>query len=151
MANRSTEKLRAFADRLTTLRAEALRKDLAPELRGTVLKLVADEFRGEVDPYGKKWAPLKRERTRNKKARKKGKRGGQKILQNTGRLRASIDVRAQGSALVFSLPVAYATFHQSGTRHMVDRKIVPDAGPSPIWNDALRRDVQRLLKERMAA
>ena len=76
-----TEKLRAFTAKLEGLRAEQLRRDLAPALRGTVMKLVADEFRKEQDPYGKSWAPLKRERRRNRNARRRGRRGGQKILQ----------------------------------------------------------------------
>jgi hypothetical protein len=142
-------KLSDFATRVAQLRRERLAPVVAEGLQGTVLKLLADQFRKEVDPYGKPWAPLKRERPRNAKARKKGRRGAQKILQNTGLLRASGSTAVIGGRISVRFPVSYATFPQSGTKHSEARKLVPDAGPSQTWNAALKRDAGALLKQLM--
>jgi len=72
-------------------------------------KDVLDHFNKEEDPDGKKWAKLKRKRRR-------GKTSKGKILQDTGRLRASIRHKVvKDEAVVFTV-VDYAKTHQEGIR-----------------------------------
>lgn len=119
----------------------------AQSLKGAVMKLTADQFKAESDPYGARWAPLKRERTRNRKARKKGRKGGHKIGQDTGRMRASLSVSAQGRQLVIGYPVEYAEWFNDGTRRQASRLLVPSSarGLGPKWNDVIAREVKAAL------
>lgn len=83
------------------------------------VKLTADTFRSQRDPYGTPWAPLKRERTRDKRARiqreAKGlKSRGQKILIKTSRMRNSATAIHNGNSGGVAIPVGYAASHQHG-------------------------------------
>lgn len=69
-------------------------------LAGTALKLIADGFRSERDPYGKSWPPLKH-------------RNG-KILRDTGRLANSYIATPTGDGLRIRTNVHYAAIHQYG-------------------------------------
>lgn len=118
------------------------------------LKLLADEFQTERDPYGRPWAPLKL-------------RNG-KILSATGRLRNSASLGLQpGGGFSISLTAAYAATHQYGAtirprrarmlawkvrgsgksyfaKEVVipKRQMIPEAstgGYGPIWAAALGR------------
>jgi phage gpG-like protein len=99
--------------------------ELAQRISAAGMKLVADEFKTETDPYGNKWAPLARERGRNKRARLRamaaGKKvKGQKILQDTGRMKNSVGAVPRGNTARLVIPTWYAAVHQSGgkfTRH----------------------------------
>lgn len=73
---------------------------LGTELSATALKLVADGFRGERDPYGKPWAPLKH-------------RVG-KILRDTGRLAASFQAAPTSDGISIRTNASYAAVHQYG-------------------------------------
>lgn len=85
---------------------------------------VDDTFRKQEDPYGGRWAPLSAATIKAKR-----KRGGiQKILQDTGRMRATANYRVQGSVLQVGLSDRKAAFHQYGTRRMPARPILPDRG-----------------------
>ncbi len=94
--------------------------------------------RGQT-PDGAPWPPLKRQRARNKRAAKAGKRAGahtgQKPLLDSGILMASMSARAAsanairavtGGAGAASLEqgsnVNYGGFHQNGTRHIPRRQ-----------------------------
>lgn len=73
---------------------------LGTELSAAALQLIADGFRGERDPYGKPWAPLKH-------------RVG-KILRDTGRLASSFVATPTSDGLSIRTNVAYAAVHQYG-------------------------------------
>ena len=79
-------------------------------------------FRREIDPYGKKWQPLSSATIAYKQ------RMGYplKILTRTGRMRSSARYVLQGKAvkIIVDFP---SRFHQSGTRRMPKRQILPDA------------------------
>lgn len=73
-------------------------RNLAAEARHQV-----DEgFRLERDPYGKKWAPL---------VRRKGM-----ILQDKGRMAASVATEPNLNGFKIDIPVVYAGPHQYGTK-----------------------------------
>jgi phage gpG-like protein len=93
--------------------------ELAMRISAAGMKLVADEFKTETDPYGKPWAPLKRERTRNRRARLRAvaagrKAKGQKILQDTGRMKNSVGAAPRGFTARLTIPTWYAAVHQNG-------------------------------------
>jgi len=121
----------------------------AQRLPPAIMKASADQFRGEVDPYGKKWEPLKRERKRNKKARKQGKKGGQKIGQDTGRMRGSLSVRADGKRVTAIYAASYAGFFSNGTRFQTPRHLLPvnARGLGPTWDAMIRREMKAALDE----
>ncbi len=85
------------------------------------LKRVEQGFRSEVDPYGKKWAALSPATISQKE------RLGYplKILTRTGNMRRSPKYIVQGKSvkIVASHP---SEFHQSGTRKMPQRQILPE-------------------------
>jgi phage gpG-like protein len=93
---------------------EVVAKNMAEE----AMSLVGQGFQDEEDPYGKAWDALKRRKGR--------------ILQDTGRLRSSWHVkRIDTTGFTIAAGVKYARFHQDGTRRMLARRMVPDAGNLP--------------------
>lgn len=87
------------------------------------VKLTNDTFRNQRDPYGRAWAPLARERGRDKRARlrveAKGKKArGQKILIDTARMRNSTAPIHMGRSGGVAIPTGYASVHQDGGRIM---------------------------------
>ena len=95
--------------------------ELAMRISAAGMKLVADEFNQEKDPYGKPWAPLARERPRNRRARLRAiargrKPKGQKILQDTGRMRGSAGAAPRGNTARLVIPTWYAAVHQNVAR-----------------------------------
>jgi phage gpG-like protein len=111
------------------------------------LKNLSDQFRKSVDPYGKPWAPLGRDRARNIKANKKRVAKGKparasKVLVDTGRLAASPAFKVANGQLRVFLPVQYASYHQDGTKRIPRRQILPEeatGGLGPIWTKSANK------------
>lgn len=80
-------------------------------------------FRDQVDPYQNSWAKLASSTLRQKVKRKRIL----KINQSTGILRASLSYQASGDRVVVGFGVNYARYHQTGTRRMPKRQLLPDA------------------------
>lgn len=95
----SFTQLRALREKIAGLPSDIVKGELAQVLSGTALKLIADEFKYGVDPYGRKWKPVKR--------------GGQPLIK-TGRLRASFSARPAPGGISIDTTVAYAAVHQNG-------------------------------------
>ncbi|RCJ20144.1 hypothetical protein A6S26_05330 [Nostoc sp. ATCC 43529] len=108
-----------MADIIITLDDLAARQDLAEiehrlyNLRPAfasmgeyMVRKTEQNFKGERDPDGVAWDPLSA-------AYRKRKRGT-KILTESGRLRASITYRADGTQVVVGCNVKYARAHQYG-------------------------------------
>lgn len=110
-----------------------LRRKLAVNLAEECVELVREGFEAEADPYGKAWAPTQR---------------GGRILQDTGRMRSSVNRTVTESTVKVSVPVEYAGFHQGGTSRMPARKVVPDEGDlPPRWEARLDEVAEDLLTE----
>lgn len=93
--------------------------------------LVATEFRSATDPTGKPWAPLKRRRRGQQ-------RRGKPLNGITGRFARSFVVLPSVHGFTVSTPREHARFHQSGTRKMVARQIVPSGGQlTDKWRGAI--------------
>ena len=99
--------LRALRDRIAGLREPAFMTSLAQKLGEEARTQVMDGFRGERDPYGNPWQPLSRLRPRDK-----GTAG--KILQDTGRMMASVAMAPAPNGFRIDIPVKYARIHQYG-------------------------------------
>jgi hypothetical protein len=101
------------------LEGGAFKTTLAQLIAAGGVKLTMDTFRKQADPYGQAWKPLKRERSRDKRARlrrqAKGlKSRGQKILVKTSRMRNSTTAIQNGSSGGVAIPTGYAASHQNG-------------------------------------
>ncbi len=154
--------------------------ELAQRISAAGLKLVADEFRAEQDPYGKPWAPLARERPRNRRARLRAiaagrKPKGQKILQDTGRMRSSVGAAPRDHTARLVIPTWYAAVHQNGarftreptlreqiTRSMAgraprlssttvipQRMMLPDGDLPTLWRLTFEKESNLLLSQKM--
>ena len=94
---------------------EKVLADLTPLYKeiGEVLLLQTDErFRREVDPSGIPWKPNTAYTLRLKKQQRRIMR----ILQSTGRMRASVSYQASREGVVAGTNVQYARLHQLGGR-----------------------------------
>lgn len=78
------------------------REDLSRVCGEAAAKMVSDEFRRGVDPYGTPWEPLRSRR-------------GQPLLL-TGRLRASFAVQVVPNGFRIDATAVYAKYHQYGTK-----------------------------------
>lgn len=130
-----TPGLDAATTRLRELAAQG--KDLGPALAEIGEKEVTNillRFEHEEDPQGNPWATL--QRPRRKRRGKRRRRGiSDKLLQDTGRLKGSIQSQVLGgSVLLVGSNVEYAPFHQFGTVFIPAR---PFLGVSDDLKDAI--------------
>jgi len=125
------------------------------------VKLTMDTFRNQRDPYGRQWAPLARERARDRTARLLAERRGrmprgQKILIDTSRMRNSTAPIHMGRSGGVAIPTGYAAVHQDGGRvmrggHQIGviprRMMLPDRqqGLPGTWQRMIQRETVGLL------
>jgi hypothetical protein len=106
---------------LQSLRLGAYLPSLAQLVAVGGVKLTMDTFRAQRDPYGSPWAPLARERTRDRRARLRAmargqKPRGQKILIDKARMKNSTTAIHVGRSGGVAIPTGYAAVHQNGAR-----------------------------------
>lgn len=143
-----------FRRRIASVVPELLPK-LANRIGVAFVKEVGNQFRESRDPYGNAWAPVFRDRKRDRRARARRQAKGlppraDKPLIDTGRLRASATARVEGDSVRVALPVEYASYHQYGTRAIQRRQILPEGstgGLGPHWGGAATKEATALLKE----
>jgi phage gpG-like protein len=121
------DQLRALAGKLLNLPAE--RERLHQQLGGAAIKLVADGFRSESDPYGVAWSPL---------LHREGL-----ILRDSGRMAQSVYFETTPTGIRLVFPVIYAATHHYGRPDfgIPSRKLGPseDLGMPPRWGDTFNR------------
>lgn len=84
------------------------------------LSLTQESFASAQDPYGRAWTEL-------------AYRRGQP-LRDTGRLYNSLTIRTSGGGFTLFSNVAYAGYHQTGTRSIPRRAYFPDGRGVPrFW------------------
>lgn len=128
---------------------------LAKRIGAAFVKQVGDEFRESRDPYGNAWAPVQRNRLRDRRARARRASAGKppkadKPLIDTGRLRGSVVARSEGDEVRVALPVSYASYHQYGTRTIKRRQILPESdtgGLGARWSAAASKEAIAVLNE----
>jgi Phage virion morphogenesis family len=118
-----------LAARLAEL--EAIPSRIAKDVADRIEALIAEEFASEHDAYGRPWAPLLPQTVRRK-------RGDTRILKDTGALAGATQVRATAGAGIEITSIETGQYHQTGTKHMVPRKILPDGSDLPLsWEQAI--------------
>lgn len=105
------------------------------------------QFDDGVDPYGQEWAPL----AESTLAQTPDRQGGP--LDNTGAMRAGILVApSSGAGITITFDADYAQFHQTGTKNMPARKILPEEELPESWEEAIAEAVsdaaERTMKRR---
>ncbi len=120
------EALSNISARMDRARAEASRRVAA-----AITAVIDREFATGTDPRGVPWAPLK------KSTLARGRRPPP--LTDTGKMRASVVV--SGGSLDVSI-ASPAGFHQSGTRYMRARPIVPTGPGAAKWVAAVNAAIQ---------
>jgi hypothetical protein len=112
--------------------------EIADGMSDAALALVAESFGREADPFGKAWKPRKVSTNRP-------------ILRGkTNRLVRWRKAFVNQHGYRISSTAPYAGYHQSGTRHMPARKMVPTGRLPPKWASEFRgvfiRRMHALLK-----
>lgn len=120
------------------------------EVPATASREVAEQITGRLDagfsagtdPYGRGWAPLAPATLR------KGRHPPP--LTDTRRLRSGTVARPRAGAGVALLTGdAYGGYHQTGTRHMPARPILPRGSMPATWNAIIRTAVANAARRRM--
>lgn len=102
----------------------------ASQAAGDIKGLIAEQFAGEADPYGNAWASHSGATV---------KRWGEHAILDLSGAMKSIDVRpSSGAGITVTLGADYGRFHQTGTRNMPRRAVLPYAGLPARWSDAIR-------------
>lgn len=117
----------------------------APRLLGVISRNLAEEsltlaalgYRAARDPYGAAWAP------------RKSPGGGRALLVRTGAMRNSAAVlSATIRFFVIAYVMAYAIFHQRGTRKMARRSVLPRGSQLPgSWVSAYGEVVDDIMTD----
>lgn len=156
---RNLASLEGIQRRLTAVAQGKYLPELGKRVSAALMKEVADEFRQSRDPYGNLWAPVHRDRAKDRRARarrvaKKLAARADKPLIDTGRMRASVIARVIGSEVRVAIPVEYASYHQYGTRSIARRQMLPEADTGGLghrWTQAINREAiavsNKALKE----
>lgn len=148
---RNIGNLERFQRQLKTV-PQAMPK-LAERVGVALVKQVMDEFRESRDPYGKPWAPVARNRKRDRRARNKRISKGlavrsDKPLLDTGRLRGSTGYAVAGTSVRVFLSANYASYHDKGTRRIKQRQILPSDGRlGEKWQRAIEVEAKRTIAD----
>lgn len=104
---------------------------VAQEASGDVRRLLFEQIAAQTDPYGAAWAPHKESTLK--------RWGEHPVLDLTGDMIGGIDVApSAGAGINITLGEKYSAFHQTGTRYMPARPILPDRGIPESWVSAIR-------------
>ncbi len=122
--------LRDLADRLAQL--EGIPSRIAGEVAAKISASLQSQFDGGVNAYGNAWKPLLPQTVRRKG-------GDSRILRRTDALSAATVAKPTAGAGIEISTLDYGRFHQTGTKHMVARKILPDGSALPKpWSEAIQ-------------
>lgn len=117
--------------------ADASKKAKATKAIGQFLiNQVGLEFKLGKDPFGAPWAPNAPSTLKRKLSKGSTGAGKPKVLIDTGNLRNSWTTRTTKNMVEIGTPVPYAKYHQSGTRKIPQRMLLPqnDKQIPAHWN-----------------
>lgn len=120
------KRLASVPSRASSTVAKALRRSLA------------DQFNRGVDPYGKAWKPLAPSTIA------KGRHPPP--LDATGKMRRGLRVRPRqggGVEIVFTTRAKIASYHQTGTRRMPARPVLPRGAFPKAWRAIVDRAARK--------
>ena len=112
-----------------------LAPNVAEELADDIYKDLQQKYGRRLDPYGNRWRPRKIPQP-------------WPLMKRSGRLYGSLNTAVRGSSIIATRKAPYARFHQTGTKHLPIRLVVPSAkrGIPKSWNKLFRRRVARQFK-----
>lgn len=115
---------------------------VSAEVAEKISVLIDEQFAAGKDAYGQAWKPLKPATIA------KGRRPPP--LTDSGAMRGAITVKpSSGAGIEISSPTDYARFHQTGTKYMVPREVLPDhANLPPSWQKAIEESFRNKMKNR---
>lgn len=126
-------KLRALRGGLARMASGKTARRVVKAIAHTALELAQEGFAAAVDPYGRAWKPLKY-------------RQGEP-LRDTGRLFNSLTLRSSSVSFSLLSNVAYAEFHQEGTKAIPRRPYFPDGRGLPRkWAREFQLTADELLE-----
>lgn len=126
-------KLKALRGGLARLATGKTARKVTKAIAHTALELVQEGMLAATDPYGRAWKPLK-------------SRTGEP-LRDTGRLFNSLSMRISGGGFTLHSNVAYAGYHQTGTRTIPRRPYFPDGRGVPRrWSREFKATADEVLE-----
>lgn len=137
MALAQMGKLLAIIERLSSIPART-----AVLAAPGINRLIREQFRAGVDPYGRAWADLRPATIA------RGRRPPP--LTDTGKLRDGTRVRpfpGRRAGLQLVVGESYGRFHQTGTSRMVARRILPQQGMPRAWRAVLLEASRRACQD----
>lgn len=122
-------------------------KSLRPALEAganDIKTLIDNAFYFSRDPEtGKPWRDIEQS---TKDRRPQGDGGGvHKPLMDTGRLRQSIATKADARSIRFGTNVKYGPYHQYGTKHIPQRRFIPESFNAGPAQKTAQKIVRRIL------
>ncbi len=127
-------------------RLAAQRRNLLNAVGETLVSGTLERFENEEDPEGKKWEPSGRAWEQGVKGRR-GRMG--KAVQDSGRLRSSIDYAVMQDGVLVGSNVEYARIHQMGGKAGRGRKVTIPARPYLGISKEDREEVEALITDYM--
>lgn len=122
------------------------RRNLLNAVGETLVSGTLERFEKEEDPEGRKWEPSGRAWEQGLNSRR-GRMG--KTLQNTGRLRSSIDYAATRDSVLVGSNVEYARIHQEGGKAGRGCKVTIPARPYLGISEEDRKEVEAVMAEHL--
>ena len=121
---------------------EGIPSRIAAKVSERLTDLLFEEFEEEHDPYGAAWAPLLPQTV-------KRKRGDDRILRRTDALSIETVAHPRGGAGIEISSLDYGRFHQTGTRHMVARPVLPGGDELPdSWQAIIEEETEAAFSKR---
>ena len=107
-----------------------------------ITKSLRAQFVNGVDPYGKPWAALRPSTLRS------GRRPPP--LTDSGKLAAGTGAKPMGRAgISLTVGAPYGVFHQTGTKNMAKRRILPDGAMPKAWSAILKQAASDAIRKRL--
>jgi hypothetical protein len=131
-------RLDLWARKLGALASASVAFEVSEQMANRTLGFIAQEFEQERDPFNRRWSPKKRP-------------DGRKILRGeTNRLIQWRKTYVNQHGFKLSTPAPYFRYHQTGTRRMVARKILPTGTRLPaVWSSEFRGIYLRAMHRRL--
>lgn len=124
--------------RLRELAGGNIRRAGAVAIQSALTNLIDERFDDRAAPTGTPWAA------------RKPPTGTWPILEKTGRMRRSFKVVATAAQVRVLNDTEYLKFHQTGTKHMVARPVLPTGPLPPEWerriDTAVSNAIDRFFK-----
>lgn len=132
LTNREIERLKMKLDSLPEDLNKAIENSEQP-----IKKQLEKSFSKQQNPYGNKWKSRKHSYSHP-------------MLNRTGNMFRSFKVNRKGKTLEAKNTAEYSQYHQEGTKHMAQRKILPDKkqGLPKRYKEIIEKELGKVLKKK---